>query len=404
MQADLQQALDRIFQEQTEISYFCGVYREHSYEGHKLAEMLIQQKHSPIYSVPPEHKELEIGDGNSIRCVNSALWLLKESKVPFALLLAKGGQMRHDPVLRIQIGTPHSPEGTRISDQFFKTLEKAVIESTCYRGKLLSLEQENRYSGKSSGIKVHQLRDVERDQVILPQSTLDLLDRNVLQFIERRPQLAARGLSTQKGVLFYGPPGTGKTHTIHYLVKRLKGHTTFIISAEQVGMLAEYMTLARLLQPSVVVLEDVDLIARDRDTMNHGCDEVLLNKLLNEMDGLTQQTDVLFILTTNRPESLEAALASRPGRIDQAIEFPYPDEVGREKLIRLYACGSELSDEVIAETVRKTEQVSAAFIKELMRRAFQFQLERNGEDTIRIEDVDAALEELIFSGGSLNQV
>ncbi len=59
-----------------------------------------------------------------------------------------------------------------------------------------------------------------------------------------------------------------------------------IIAAEQVANLGEYMTLARLLQPSIVVLEDVDLIARDREEMDDPCAESLLNKLLNEMDGL----------------------------------------------------------------------------------------------------------------------
>jgi ATP-dependent 26S proteasome regulatory subunit len=95
------------------------------------------------------------------------------------------------------------------------------------------------------------------------------------------------------------------------------------------------MNLARLLQPAMVVIEDVDLIARDREDMGGPCEESLLNKLLNEMDGLKEDADILFILTTNRPEQLEGALAGRPGRIDQAIEVPLPDDVGREKLIRL---------------------------------------------------------------------
>ena len=63
--------------------------------------------------------------------------------------------------------------------------------------------------------------------------------------------------------------------------RALPDHTTLLISAEQVGLLSEYMLLARLLQPSIVILEDVDLIARDRANMNSPCDEVLLNKLLN---------------------------------------------------------------------------------------------------------------------------
>jgi ATP-dependent 26S proteasome regulatory subunit len=161
------------------------------------------------------------------------------------------------------------------------------------------------------------------------------------------------------------------------------------------------MTLARLLQPSLVVMEDVDLIATERTRMG-ACEEVLLNKLLNEMDGLKEEADILFILTTNRPETLERALSSRPGRVDQAIEFPLPDEVGRAKLVRLYSQGMHLTDELVATVVRRTEKVSPAFIKELMRRTVQFHLERNGSEQISMQDVENALEEMLFSGGSLN--
>jgi ATP-dependent 26S proteasome regulatory subunit len=93
------------------------------------------------------------------------------------------------------------------------------------------------------------------------------------------------------------------------------------------------------------------------------------------MDGLREDADVIFILTTNRPDQLEPALASRPGRIDQAIEFPLPDEQGRSKLVKLYSRGLELPEELLELTVRRTKGASPAFIKELMRRAAQFQFE-----------------------------
>lgn len=92
----------------------------------------------------------------------------------------------------------------------------------------------------------------------------------------------------------------------------------------------------------------------------------------------------------------------RPGRIDQAIEFPLPDEAGREKLVLLYAHGTNLSEDIVAEIVRRTQGVSAAFIKELMRRIVQFHIERNGGSEIDRADVDAALDEMLFSGGKLN--
>ena len=127
----------------------------------------------------------------------------------------------------------------------------------------------------------------------------------------------------------------------------------------------------------MVVIEDVDLIARDRDDDAQPCEEVLLNKLLNEMDGLKADADILFVLTTNRPEELEAALASRPGRIDQAIEFPLPDDDGRaEAGAALCRQGLKLSERGRRGRAR-TDGVSAAFIKELMRRTAQASIMRD---------------------------
>ncbi len=403
VRADLQRAVDRLFQDQTRILHFCGVRRLFAHEGIALSDCLVESEHNPAISIPPEHEELDIGEEQPVRVLKSGLWLLEREGLKFIVLLAPAMRFGEPRGLQFQLGMPNRPEATQMAQQFFQHLEDAVLRAESYRGKILSLEESvNSYSGESSGIMVHKLREVEREQVILPADTLQLLERNVIQFVQQRERLSALGLSTRKGILFYGPPGTGKTHTIHYLARALPAHTTLLVSAEQVALLGDYMTLARLLQPSLVVLEDVDLIARDRGSMDSPCEEVLLNKLLNEMDGLKEEADILFILTTNRPESLEAALASRPGRVDQAIEFPLPDEDGRRKLVRLYARGIELPDALRDEIVRRTSGVSAAFIKELMRRTAQFHLEGNGTGTLQHADVDNALDEMLFRGGMLN--
>ncbi len=327
---------------------------------------------------------------------------LEQARRKYAVSLSSVDRIQGEGGIQFQVATANDPAGTLLAQEFFRHLEQSVLKAESYRGKILSLEASpHSYTGQANGIKVHRLRTVDRQDVILPAKTLDLLDRNVIQFVAQRPQFARHRLSTKKGLLFYGPPGTGKTYTLHYLAAALPGHSTLLITAEQIGLLGQYMSLARLLQPSLVVIEDVDLIARQREDLNT-CEEVALNKLLNEMDGLTEDADVLFILTTNRPESLEAALASRPGRIDQAIEFPLPDDIGRRKLVRLYARGIEVSDEIVELIVRRTNRVSAAFIKELMRRGLQFRLERNGDGSLQSADVESALNEMVFSGGSLN--
>jgi ATP-dependent 26S proteasome regulatory subunit len=188
---------------------------------------------------------------------------------------------------------------------------------------------------------------------------------------------------------------------VGYLAGGLKDHTTFLITAEGMGLLPEYMALARLLQPALVVIEDADLIARDRSERSDACDEVMLNRLLNEMDGLRERADVFFILTTNRADTLGPALASRPGRIDQSIEFPLPDEALRRRLITLYAKSLPLPGELVDELAHRTDRASPAFIKELMRRIAQHHLETGGQGVSR-ETAESALHEMLFSGGALN--
>jgi ATP-dependent 26S proteasome regulatory subunit len=243
---------------------------------------------------------------------------------------------------------------------------------------------------------------VAREDVILPEKTLTLLDRNVSKFVAARDQIKGLRFSAKKGLLFYGPPGTGKTHTIHYLASQLSEHTTLLITAEQVGLLGEYFRLARFMQPAMMIIEDVDLIAREREHMQNPGQEVLLNKLLNEMDGLREDAEVLFILTTNRPDQLEPALASRPGRIDQAIEFPLPDDDGRAKLIALYSRGLDVAPSLLQMIVSRTKGASPAFIKELMRRSAQFQIESGAGAVLQQSAVEAAIEEMVFIGGALN--
>ena len=248
---------------------------------------------------------------------------------------------------------------------------------------------------------VHKLPPVQREDVILPEATLKLLDRNVLNFVGSRAQLRRLGQSTRKGILLYGPPGTGKTHTIRYLASNLPGHTTLIITAAQVALLAAIHES----RPPAAAGDGRDRGCRShraRSRRDGACEELMLNELLNEMDGLKQDADILFVLTTNRPEQLESALASRPGRIDQAIEVPVPDDIGRRKLVQLYGKGLPLGDAVVSEAAQRTKGVSAAFIKELMRRVAQASIARDGGATVESADIGEALDDMLFTGGKLN--
>ena len=398
MRADVQVAVDRLFSA-SPLRFF-GIYEQHRYETLTFAGLTRDGRDAQAIA-PAQYHDVDVGETAPVKCLNNGLWLCQDDDLRYAVVLSSHREYGFEAGTRIEIAVPVGAAGAQFVQRCFSELENAVNAARSYRGKILSLERDADYRGRSRGVMVHKLPTVQREDVILPEAALKLLDRNVLSFVGNRTQLRRLGQSTRKGILLYGPPGTGKTHTIRYLASNLPGHTTLIITAAQVSLLAQYMSLARLLQPAMVVIEDVDLIARNRDDMGP-CEESMLNALLNEMDGLKENADILFILTTNRPEQLEGALASRPGRIDQAIEVPLPDDIGRAKLVELYGRGLPLGDAVVDEAARRTKGVSAAFIKELMRRIAQASIARDGGTTVLPDDIGEALDDMLFAGGKLN--
>jgi len=137
------------------------------------------------------------------------------------------------------------------------------------------------------------------------------------------------------------------------------------------------------------VLEDVDLVGRSREEINSVKTETLLNRLLNKMDGLAPDADILFVLTTNRPQDIEEALASRPGRVDEAIEIPLPDADCRRRLLALYGRALAFEADAAEQAVSASEGGSAAYVKEMVRRLAQRALVRNGGNAVTSHDVEA---------------
>jgi energy-coupling factor transporter ATP-binding protein EcfA2 len=401
-QADLQQALDSILGELRVPENFVGI-RPHGRHEEIGFSMLLEQTYGRIEIAPPQYEEIDIGQGEVVRCLKNGLWLKRDDTEPYAVVLSQLDNFNQGKTITLEVAVAPGEHGAALCSHIFEALERRLSTHSCYRGRVLSLEQSYAWSGHAQRIQIHDLPPVDRDALILPEQTLTAIERNVLEFAKQRPALRALGLSTQKGLLFHGPPGTGKTHCIRYLAGCLKDHTTLLITAEQVGLLGEYMVLARLLQPALVVIEDADLIARERSELNSACDEAMLNRLLNELDGLREKADVFFVLTTNRPSMLEPALVNRPGRIDQAIEFPLPSTPLRRRLIGLYACGLPVSDDVAGVLAQRTEGASPAFIKELLRRVAQHHLASGSPKEVSAATADAALHEMLFSGGVLNK-
>jgi ATP-dependent Clp protease adapter protein ClpS len=401
VRADLQAAIESFLDSKAIRSV--GFRQQHGYEKVDLSALWTSGRGAFGVSAI-SYEELDIGEITPRPCQINGLWLLIEGETRYAAILSRESDYRGGYTIFLEICGPQGDQTASITRSVFDSVEGQIREAQTYRGKVLSLEQSPHFGGRSTGITVHRMAAVEREQIILPEKTLAELDRTIIRFCGQREQLRELGLQTKRGVMFYGSPGTGKTHTIRYLATQLKDHTTFLVTAEQIGLLPEYFALAKLMQPVIFVIEDADLLAKAREKMHGPEEEALLNHLLNEMDGLKEDADILFVLTTNKPEVLEQALIARPGRIDQLIEFPTPNDMCRNRLLDLYRGRLDIPQSIRNDIANRTDGVSASFIKELVRRLAQYSIERGGQMIVDADDVDQALNEMLFENNLLNRM
>src|SRR5262249_15772298 len=158
----------------------------------------------------------------------------------------------------------------------------AVLEeaqkTSVYRGRALTLEQFGSWPGGVS-IRFQEVRPTSREEIVLPDELIRVVERNVLGMLRHAEPLRAAGRSLPPRRLFPGPPGTGKTMMVRYLAGACAAHTVLLLTGSQQGLVREACQIARMLAPSIVVLEDVDLVAEDRE---HNRCPAILHTLLNE--------------------------------------------------------------------------------------------------------------------------
>jgi cell division protease FtsH len=347
----------------------------------------------PIESGPVQYTDVALGDGRVVRCVSAGVFLVRFDDAPVVLVLSGSDRPFGPSVLRLEAASP--AEG--VVSALFAALRAAMTEHNVYRAQVISL-----HGGDDHGsirVRFQRLSAIARAEVVLPEGTMERLERHAIGVAEHAERLRASGRQLKRGVLLHGPPGTGKTLTVNYLLGAMPGRTTVLLTGRSLGLIEPAVAIARELTPATVVLEDVDLVAAER-TMDMG-DTGILSELLNQMEGLAEDADLLFLLTTNRADLIEPALATRPGRIDLALEIPLPDEAARAKLVRLYAGDVPLDPPAEQDLVERTDGLTGAFIKELMRQAT---LRAALEDRLPTsEDARAALDELLDERSTLTR-
>jgi hypothetical protein len=363
-----------------------------------LADLLGQEGAAQLHGPRPGNvtrTSLPSGPAGETReCLRAAVVLVEQGEDRIALLF-RGPDPESD-LRGVSVEAVANRGG--LTADLTADLRRRALELNVYRGQVVSFGR-SMFGERSSLLRFHERPRMTADDLILPTATFEDLRRQVVGVARNSERLRAAGQHLKRGLLLYGPPGVGKTHTVRFLTSELVGTTIVELTGETLGAIRDACSIARSLQPSMIVVEDVDLIAQERD--HYGGETPLLFTLLNEMDGLAEDADVVFLLTTNRADLLEPALASRPGRVDQAVHIALPDRASRRRLVELYQGTLEVDLSRVDDVLDRTDGVTASFLKELLRRAAVLAADREDPASagtalaVSSDDLEEALTELL---------
>ncbi|KAG0323594.1 AAA ATPase cdc48 [Dissophora globulifera] len=222
------------------------------------------------------------------------------------------------------------------------------------------------------------------------------LQETVQYPVEHPEKFLKFGMSPSRGVLFYGPPGCGKTLLAKAIANECQANFISIKGPELLTMwfgeseanVRDVFDKARAAAPCVMFFDELDSIAKARGNSSGdggGAGDRVLNQILTEMDGMNAKKNVFVIGATNRPDQIDGALL-RPGRLDQLIYIPLPDEASRLSVLKSTLRKSPVSGEIDLDFIAKsTHGFSGADLTEICQRACKLAIRENIEVDLRRE-------------------
>lgn len=230
------------------------------------------------------------------------------------------------------------------------------------------------------------------------------LQETVQYPVEHPEKFLKFGMNPSKGVLFYGPPGTGKTLLAKAIANECQANFISIKGPELLTMwfgeseanVRDVFDKARVAAPCVMFFDELDSIAKARGGSvgdAGGAGDRVLNQILTEMDGMNAKKNVFVIGATNRPDQIDPALL-RPGRLDQLIYIPLPDENSRLSILKATLRKSPVAPDVDLNVIAKhTQGFSGADLAEICQRAAKLAIREDIEKDIAKERARKAKEE-----------
>ncbi len=361
---------------------------------HEDFPQLLQHPHMPFAPAPVDYIAVDTGPESQRRVVAFGIRLLQFEGQPVAVLQRSAAPQFGRVTASLDVLSADAD----LSGRLLAEVRRLMLAHSVLRGKVLTFTGDE-YGHGAAGATFVPRPTVTADDIVLSPGVLDRITAHVVDIGDQRQRLTDAGQHLKRGVLLYGPPGTGKTLTVRHLLASTPNVTAVLLTGTSIRFITEAAELARAMQPAIVVLEDIDLVAHERGM--HGGPQPLLFAVLDALDGLDGDADVAFILTTNRADLLEPALAARPGRVDLAVEIPLPDQDARRRMFALYAAGLGLSDAAVRDAADRAEGVTGSFAKELMRRTVL--AAARSDRAVTDADLTTALDELLSSGATLTR-
>ncbi|MBR2412110.1 MAG: ATP-dependent zinc metalloprotease FtsH [Alphaproteobacteria bacterium] len=227
----------------------------------------------------------------------------------------------------------------------------------------------------------------------------------IVDFLKNKDKYKNLGARVPRGVLLSGQPGTGKT----LLARAIAGEANVpffaasgsdfsgIIVGLGVAKIKEIFEMAKRNAPCILFIDEIDAIGQKRSTHSYNDQdrEQTLKQLLIEMDGFANDTGIIVLGATNRPDMLDAALL-RPGRFDRQVYIELPDMAGRREILDLYAGKVKIADDVnLQDLARGTTGFSGADLENLLNEAALHAV-RNGREKITPIDVEEARDKILM--------
>jgi cell division protease FtsH len=266
----------------------------------------------------PKYVNVPLSCSDAMKCLAEGVMFLRTpGGIRFVVRISADP---YNGVLSLETHVP--ADRAQIADHFFSGIATFIRENNIFRGQ--------RITPDGGFVDV---AHYTWDDLILAEEQKLSIRRNIVDMIARQSLYERNGVATKRGIMFHGPPGTGKTLTGKVLASQMQGVTFIWVTPNHIrgpSSVVGIYGLARELAPTIVFIEDVDLIAKDRSLDG---ENPVLCELMNQLDGIKENRGVITIVTTNYPGIVEGALQNRPGRFDRRIEFSLPDAAVRERML-----------------------------------------------------------------------